>query len=277
MLNQNIRTLHIIVEGITDKKLLSQFIRCEELRIKPVFGWENVVDVVNLANSERLNNVLGLIDSDYHLFCNSGHVCGSISNLIYTDKHDIEMMLFLSSALDKFIAVNMKVDSTPKPDDYRSRIAGIARPIGTLRLINIERTLGLIFKDIEHADFINRNLVLNKCELVRLLYARTRSKRKCTPAMNEKELLSAVEDERYSAINSFDICNGHDVLNIMAISMRKEYATWPSEMSKAEHIFDDLLLAYSQEEFENTTLFRTIATWIKQQQSSLKKESKPAC
>ncbi len=264
MLYTDYDILHIAVEGGSDKRLLSTFLDVKNIKVKIMGGWENVVSLIELANSEHADCVLGLIDSDYHrVSANTRHSVNSIENIVYTDHHDIEMMLFCSNALAKYLSVKGHIENRVSVDDYRKIVLDLAKPLGILRLISIERGLNLWFDDIRYIKFIRReSLEIDIREMVRIIICRTCSETGQSISTTVEALLSSITEPCYCSLDPLLLCNGHDVLNIVVISMQRKFGSIDPSKINEQDTFDNLLLAYTNEEFETTILNKKIMEWI---------------
>lgn len=105
-----------------------------------------------LAQKEEFKNILGIIDKDFHAILQDGIT--ENDQLFFTDSNDIEMMLFNSVSLEKFLNIygdesKLKVGGSP-----RDRILNAGSCIGALRMASLFNSYNLRFDGFECKDFI---------------------------------------------------------------------------------------------------------------------------
>ena len=87
---------YMFVEGVSDECFWKKYINKDVIRIQQVRGWENVVECVRAFNKESLDNrCIGIIDSDFESIYQYKSV--HEVNIVKTDFHDLEMILYKSS------------------------------------------------------------------------------------------------------------------------------------------------------------------------------------
>lgn len=59
-----------------------------------------------------------------------------------------------------------------------------------------------------------------------------------------------------------DLCNGHDVFDILGFAMTKCFASLPANQYNPDTIFGYLLMGYSNNEFLETQLYNKLTMWI---------------
>lgn len=101
---------YLFVEGVSDECFWKKYINRDVINIQQVNGWENVVDCVRKFNDESLHNCsIGIVDCDFeHIY---PHKAITENNIFMTDYHDLEMMMYQSSALDSVLkAIDRKIN-----------------------------------------------------------------------------------------------------------------------------------------------------------------------
>lgn len=252
--------IFILVEGVSDKKFFSSLLRLPpKVQFRPVFGWENVYDVIKAAKDGSFSAIAGIIDADYHDLIQDSIF--ENQQLFFTDETDIEMMLFFSSAYEKFLQICADEAKLSAQPDLRQPILGAAICLGALRAVSAEEKYYLDFDGFECKEYIDRDsLSPNQDKLIKKVVQRTRSKGTHVEATNEE-----IKVKISNFIRSYDgklLCNGHDVLEIAGIAMRKFYASVPTNQYTPESLFNYLLMGYSFDEFSKTQLCQKITQWI---------------
>lgn len=89
----------VLVEGTTDRALLSSY-QSQRSQLFPAQSKEKVVDVLGMTNEwTQLGGIAGIVDADLWLIEDDKRL--KITNLLYDDSPDIELMLLRSTALEK--------------------------------------------------------------------------------------------------------------------------------------------------------------------------------
>ena len=260
MMYQDCHETYILVEGQTDKTFFDVLMgRQSNIRFRPVSGWERVHKTILLAQKERFNNILGIIDKDFHVLLHDGVT--ENNQLFFTDSNDIEMMLFNSVSLEKFLAIyadQNKLNAGGKP---RNRILNAASCLGALRVVSLVNRYNLRFDGFECKDFIDRNTLLPYSKkLIKKITQRTISNG--TSVSVTEEVLESQASDLMQVYYPHDLCNGHDVLDILGIAMTKCFSSLPATQYNPDTIFGYLLMGYSDNEFHETQLYNKLTMWI---------------
>ncbi|GAB4301600.1 MAG: hypothetical protein Fur0025_41910 [Oscillatoriaceae cyanobacterium] len=88
----------VIVEGDTDVRLWKNLLDPSKCYIKYAVGKARVIDVMEILDKDNFSGVLAIIDADFWKL--EGTIPPS-TNILLTDTHDLETMLFQSPALEK--------------------------------------------------------------------------------------------------------------------------------------------------------------------------------
>lgn len=125
----------LLVEGDSDYNFFSHQMGDETANIVISDGCENVVEAIKtIENDENIRDSLGIIDRDYRQPL--GKIPDS-NNIIMTDLHDLETMMFATRAFFKVItekASHNKIKAfSGKGEGIRKKVVSLAKPIGYLR------------------------------------------------------------------------------------------------------------------------------------------------
>lgn len=251
----------IFVEGDTDKDFFKITMgESTKIRYCPAHGWEGVYGAVNLAIKQGDKQILGIIDRDYHELLQDGIT--ENEQLIFTDYHDIEMMLFMSSSYIRFLTIFASEEKLKAIEDKRTLIMVAASYLGALRALSLQKNYCLDFDEYKCKDYVDhRTLLADVRELVKKVVQRTNSK---GTTVNVDVSTLALAVQTFVKENKPEVlCNGHDVLEIIGIAMRKVYATADSKEYPEDKLFRVLLQGYSVDEFQKSELYRKINSWLK--------------
>jgi hypothetical protein len=166
----------VIVEAKSDEILFQKLLHAD-CSFFPVDGWSKSVDVLELCEKHNLSGVLSIIDADLKRIIDFPTAS---KNLFLTDFHDKEMMLCHSEAWSLVLNSYGNKEKIQKSEKSKQKSAldfllEIAKPIGTLRLLNHQFNLGLKFKIlsnnkykfIDYKDFLDSNML--KVDVEKLL------------------------------------------------------------------------------------------------------------
>jgi hypothetical protein len=222
------------------------------------FGKKNVLDALDLLEDEAFPGVVGVIDADFDRLL--GVVYG-LENLCVTDQHDLDLVLFSSSALDRYIAEHAdaklyKAECGSDTRTLRLRVMETCKPIAYYRLVSEQRSLNLYFKDLKHEDFVNVNdLTMDANALLASVISRSRTQ--CTSAFIKK--LVAVEAAK--GHNLGQLVSGHDAAAVLGIALRKLLGNRRAPQTWASEIEAGLRLAFDWEAMKGTAIYACLRKW----------------
>lgn len=260
MMYKDYHESYILVEGQTDKIFFTVLMGSQSsVRFRPVNGWERVHQTFLLAQAERFKNILGIIDKDFHVLLQDSIT--ESDQLFFTDRNDIEMMLFNSVSLEKFLNIHGDKSKLDVGEHPRNRILEAASCLGALRMASLSNRYNLRFDGFECKDFIDRNtLVPDSQKLIKKIVQRTISNG--ISIFVTEEILKNQIDELMQAYCPLDLCNGHDVFDILGIAMTKCFSSLSANQYNPDTIFRYLLMGYSETEFHKTQLYSKLIMWI---------------
>jgi hypothetical protein len=252
------RTQHsgsfLIVEGGSDALFFDCWISSGDCEVVVAHGRENAAGAIKLLVNEGFPGVLAVLDSDFCVI--EGGTAGASS--VLTDAHDLETMLIQSPALDKVVTeLGSKSKLVAMKGDVRSLLTGAALEIGALRLLNHRESLCLNFEELSFRKFVDVNsLSLNVKELVRILVARSH-----VTGIKEAEILKKVKVIKGENLDSWHLCCGHDLVEILGIALAKILGTANAHSIKRETLEKDLRLAYEFAFLQATSVYSSIRKW----------------
>jgi Protein of unknown function (DUF4435) len=258
----------VIVEAKSDEILFRELLhtRCIFFAAQ---GWENVLTMLSDAEKYAIDTVVGIIDADFKRI--RGFTLPE--NLFLTDYHDVEMMLAHSEAWNNVL--NHFCDRE-KLQNFEQRtntsilsfLLALIKPIGILRFLNTRDDLKFIFKIqkagkydyIKYKDFVDANsMALNSNDLLKTVENKSN-----LPNFFKSNPKYVVEYQRLLDEN-LDVTewgNGHDLLNILSISLEKVIANKSSSNTvSSEKLEESLVIAYRLSDFQQTTLYSDLQKW----------------
>lgn len=250
----------IIVEGRSDEKLLMKKQFNEAPVIKVVCGWEYIDPIIREAADLPEKTVIGLVDKDYrHLL----HEDNFHANIVVTDYRDIENVLFESNALISVLAESGSTTKLPKDSDgnihvseIRQRISCEALKLGFYRAYCYLNEIGIDFDNLKYSKFISKeHLGLNVDKLLKHLKDKPKNH---TLPVEETWNKSQSNWEKKDCLRiPVDVRHGHDLMEIVAISLQKLYGTQNATMDR-EEIESSFRMAISDEELQKYEFWKKI-------------------
>ena len=244
----------LLLEGDNDVRFFHRFVKDTEMPIIPAWGKENVLDAVEILESDgNLQGFLGIVDADF------GHVDGSLPvsrNIVVTDDHDVEMMIIRTRAFD---AVLRELGSR---DKIRDTLMQKALVVGHFRHLSVTDDLHLRFEGLRFERFVDRNtLAMNIDKMIRRVFVKSISN------LSEEDirdkLLELVADKKE---DPYQICCGHDFIAIFRIALRRVIGSKSGQATNPEVLGSMLRLAYDGEDFRQTELYSDAKRWSERNQ-----------
>lgn len=250
----------LIVEGETDRTFYRNFINKAKCQISVAHNKSAVIQVVAILEKEVFSGFLATVDADFDIL--EGKSPPS-QNVLFTDVHDIEMMILKSGALEKVLGefgAEEKIDKHQNDGkDVRTMLLECSVPLGYLRLISVRESLSLKFEGLDFADFVDRETL--KLDLSKLLRAvKGRSQRQ---DIADKQLLASIQGLKRDTYDIWHLCSGHDVISVLSVGLRKAIGSWNANDVKLEILERNLRLAFERAHFQETRLYALIQQWEK--------------
>lgn len=260
MMYTDCHQIYVLIEGESDKVFFETLLpERHNISFRPVGGWQLVYDTICLAKQDNFSIIAGVIDKDFHEVLADGTV--ENDQLFFTDSNDIEMMLFLSEAFDKFLSVCANKEKIKKLGCRRIPILNAASYLGAFRAVSLQNHYNLCFDGFEIKTIIDKNTLAIDCKkMVSSITQRTCSRGEKLK-IDSGKLLAQVEAFQKSHEAKL-ICNGHDVIDIIQISMCKYYASYSANYFCPQSLFESLLMGYSEKTFQESKLGKKLLTWI---------------
>lgn len=270
MLNAQSYDSFMIVEGKTDYSLFKKFIRKKSTKIEIAFGHEKVVEVIHELRKRGFNGAIGIIDSD---FCQLDDNMIEDDDIVHTDYHDIEIMVINSESfdivLDNYVQKNKLKTHYETLNSFRQHLFAITKHLGYLKWLNKTNGLGLVFKPtlpegkpLDYSKFISIDSLLflgNEALIDSVLnYCVGKVKIGITKADLKKQLERFIKE-----CDLNHLCNGHDIMHVISLSLRKNISNLNASAIKANQLSKEMILAYEARYFINTSLYRDIKSWEK--------------
>lgn len=265
-------SMHLIVEGETDKKFFTSVIKNNEfVNVMCANGSDGAIDVISSYEKYVSPNginvpALGIIDRDYRFPI--GKIPQS-TNILLTDSRDLECMMIGSSSL---MAVFNELGSANKIRKFgneaaiRQKLISACKVVGELRYFSQSTNINLTFQKLDFEKFVDKKtLVLDHVKFVNHLAAAqptgtTRVTVTCLAnASNVCGMALHPNGQKYF-INDLLVCCGHDLTALISLGLK---SLWGSRTNSelTTSIEGYLRLSYLSN-FSFSNLHASILTWI---------------
>jgi len=246
----------LIVEGHSDKLIYERLVNKQEVRVTIASGKNNAIKALSILEKEdNFRRVVAVIDAD---FSRIEQQIPDSNNLFLTDEHDLEMMLIKSAAFDKLLKERGSEEKIKAfTEDIRETLLKLGQEIGKLRWLSLRNKLDLKFEGLNFKNFIDKeNLSINIDKLI--ISIKNNSQKPSLDEQQIKQDLSVISDENH---DPWQLCCGHDFIDILAIALCKVLGTWNANDVKTEVLERELRLAYELSYFYQTQIYKLMINW----------------
>lgn len=245
----------LVVEGRDDRLFMERFTCAKQCKIEIAQGKDNVCAVIEILDAEAFSGALGLVDADFDRIEAPEK---SEYNVRRPEYHDLETMLLCSPALDRVL---VELGSQRKLTTFEGKVldALISRalPLGCLRLYSLRSGLNLKFDGLSYSAWIDRNSFMG-CTKQMIEEVKNRSQR---PDLSTNLVEEAILDIKNAGYDPLELCNGTDLISILAIGLRGRLGNLRSSEVNASSLRQYLRLAYSEQDFCKSDLGKSIHSW----------------
>lgn len=255
-----------LVEGKTDRILFTKFIANDDVLINSCDGKPKLKEIVKELRSRDFNSFIAILDLDFEKI--DKEVIDD-KQIFYSDHHDIEISIIESNSLNVILekySVEEKLNSFTETfkDSYKDYVFKLGSYLGYLKWSNKKDNLGLVFKpknvdgnQLKIDKFINKNLVyLGNEKMINTVLEY--SKNRGTHLSSKQDIISSFDENVKSNLDLLQLCNGHDLSHIIALSLKKIIGTRNVSYKDIE---EDLRLSYDSNCFKKTNLYKAIKNW----------------
>jgi hypothetical protein len=200
----------ILVEGIDDCRVYPKFFDPEKTNIEFIPGGKDQLVTALSELNQLTRKIIGIVDADFNHLQN---ISPSISNLFFTDFHDIEMtMLSVDGVLDDVLVECRYAENAQKVFE---KVLLEAEKLAYIRWFNEINKTKLHFEGLGIGNFTNsRDTVfpINSNKYLDTLNKRSKNKTKEVGVADIAQFREA-----YYTRDLFNLCNGHDVTALIAL------------------------------------------------------------
>lgn len=245
----------LVLEGTTDCQALDTHVNSEVAATFPAFSKPNVERVVELADAQGLEDVLGVLDRDW-----VGLIAQPLAstNVVYTDAYDLDATIaFAGSALERVVVAHSDREKRAAHlaklgKKCRRTIIDFAAPIGVVRYLSERHRWEIRTESFPVHEVVAATVdSVDLAELARIAVARSQQ-----PKVTETVLAEALCEELPKLTDLAGMCNGHDLAAAISVLVRH----WGHRASR-DTIERACRAAFSCTELESTRMFVAIKEW----------------
>ncbi len=254
----------VLVEAKADELFYRKFFTNDTTFFK-TNGFQKLEAILEKIESNKDDGFIGIIDADFRRVDNEQL---KYRNLFLSDGHDVEMMMITSPAwrqvLDFYVDKKKQIAFEKTHGDITSRLFFIAMFIAFVRYLNHKEKIGLVFRTFKKGkpDFIDYHKFVDKDDLsfsVTKMREVIENKSSKPNFFNKNSdyliLLDGILSEEY---NVFEFCNGHDIVNLLALALKKAVG---NTTIQGYDIENQLIIAYRFDDFKETNLYKELLNW----------------
>ncbi len=247
----------LVVEGPSDVKFLANFIDERQCDIVIAWGSDNSLEALKIARTRWIKGLCCVIDRDYREF-----LCLMFDDpdVVFTDEHDIEMMMVRSQAFTKVLSEmgsRAKIrEEQRKYGDLAEFVCGAVHIVGVLRLYALEKRKALKFEALRYGFVDHRTLTVDIAGMLKEVCNHSR-----IPIAEVGDYEEYLRTWREREHNRWMMCCGHDFTAIMGKSLRSLLGTRNAGEVTGEELESRLRLAFGEDAFTRTALAGSIRAW----------------
>ena len=256
----------VIVEAKSDELFFKKFFD-KSTELFSVDGSDNVIKVLEKTEKNNLSFVIGIIDADFNRIINKQF---PLINIFMTDGHDIEMMKINSDAWEEIITFHTEKGKLEKFENkhkgFLEYLFQLARQIANIRFLNYDKKLSLTFKSlhknvysfIDYLKFFDKDdLSFDETKMIGVIENKSQKQNFFKNNPDLKNELLEISQKEY---NLYDFCNGHDLMNILALSLKKVIN---NKNISGHELEEHFTIAYRLIDFQKTELYSSLKNWVK--------------
>jgi hypothetical protein len=243
----------LVVEGYTDKLVYGNFVNPKTCEFVISDGKEQALNTIKILDNDKFTGVLAVVDADFDRLENN---LPESPNILLNDDHDLEVMILKTPALEKVIKERGSEEKT-KDNNIREILLKIGQEIGYLRWVSQKYNLSLRFENLDLGRFIKKDTLSIDCsELIKAIKNHSQK-----PLLVDNDILEKMRELRNNEHDPWQVCCGHDIMEILSLALCRAWGTCKPTDVKAENLERDLRLAYEKSYFYQTQLYFLIQNW----------------
>jgi hypothetical protein len=252
----------VITEGPTDQKFYKRFVAETKSQVfcpdpnGRANGKEPVLELLKLLETRKLKGILAIVDADFDRLEGTKP---SSSNLLFIDTHDLETLLLKSPALEKILDEHASEEKRKNfgEDRIRSTLLEGGVLVGYLRWASLKHSYSLTFEGLDFKRFTSEStLAITLSQLVTTVKQKSQKL-----ALKDEDIMAKMDELKSDSHDKWDVCCGHDLVEILSFGLRKTLGTNDSKKVECEILESLLRVGYEAAYFVETDLYQAIHAW----------------
>ena len=256
-------TAFVLVEGGSDERFWLARLDPRACQVRAMGGRDRALAELHTARSEGKGGFVAVLDADFDRL--EGMLLDD-PDVVWTDLHDLELVLIASPALDIPPRLRASLASSastlrPRPCDVRETL--LSRGLGPARLrwLSLREKLALTFRKLapdgtfrflEYSAFCDRTTwKLDVTKLVKTVLDFSSQHR-----LDQQDLLRRMKS--LPEVDAWQLCVGHDLLGLLAVGLRSKLG---NRNLAIEELQERLRLAFERAHLEATAMFAALRRW----------------
>lgn len=246
----------VLVEGNTDSRLLEEY-AAENCILYNVRGKDKLWAAIHIINRKnQVKGVAAIVDPDFLLVEQSDRL--NTENVLFYDQPDLELMLVHSPAFEKVLRHTIDSGFAEKSTSGLVKDAiRLAIEFGYFRYIHhLHPEYSLRMNNVSFGDAITERPTRIDNDLVAERLSKDSN-------ITKSELLVRISRLRQEIEPQIGLCNGKDVLSILAYLLATDYSLSDKVkiQTRSNELSRTIRLAYEFTYFKSTQLYRRIREW----------------
>lgn len=245
----------LLMEGTTDVRRFSEFLRIETCSMINCNGKSNVLDAVEINQNGGFEDCLGFVDLDFDRVLNAEI---DDDDIVCSEHHDFDLDICATSVIERYL---VEVADPQKMNTFENVAACVdalllaLKPLSAMRFANVRHGLGYSFRNIDLENFFDGS-ILDIGEMVDRVSQGRFNSVECKDALR-------AQIDRYcdSEIDLWQLTNGHDFMAGLGIALRNRIGNRRNNQTWRSEVEIHLRLALRSGEFVQTGIAAKISQW----------------
>lgn len=248
----------VLLEGESDVKLYRKLFNNDTCKIETIPGGKIFLEKGLEILNDIYKLIIGIRDADFL------HLQGEkpqFSNLFLTDYHDYELIMALESQCHCPIFFEHTTIASNDHNSTFDKLLNSIRFLGYFRWYNEIENLEFNFRGLGLNDlFDKRTFVIDDKTLIQKVITRSPDAK----IKDVEQIFDSTQQLYNSNHDLFQVCNGHDFMKVMAILCSSSH-----KGISEKDISSQFRIAYNQDMFKKTQLFKDTSDWASQNNCTL--------
>lgn len=256
--------IFVLLEGLSDVKVFRKLFP-EHCKVEYMPGGKLKLEegITTLLNIHSL--IIGIRDAD---FLHLSTLPYNPPNIFLTDYHDTEMTILAQTDILSALLFEYTDLAKEKHLEFRNQVLQTIEKLSYLKWLDNTESLNLTFKNVgfEHLIDVDQHEIDFTRYLQNVL-----SKSGNEALIKDKDIILELlrefkEEQSENEVDLLQLTSGHDLLKAFAKYFREKY---PKKGLSEQILASTIRIAFNQEQFKQTSLFRQLVIWAEDNEVSI--------